>query len=66
MRYQGFEYPTHLRVRLGSITIDRHHLCGECKQKGCVACPWLNKHELQDVFLHKGGRLNQVQGPHKF
>ena len=66
MRYQGVEYTTALRVQFGCITVDHHHLWGECKQKGCVACPWRNKHGVKDLFLHKGGCLNQVRGPHKF
>ena len=66
MRYQGVEYTTALRVQFGCITADHHHLWGECKQKGCVVCPWLNKHGMKDLFLHNGGCLNQVQGTHKF
>ena len=66
MRYQGVEYTTALWVQFGCITTDHHHWRGECKQKGCVACAWLNKHGLKDLFLHKGGCLNQVWGPHEF
>ena len=53
MRYHGVEYTTLLRVQFGCITADHHHLLGECEQKGCVACPWLNKHGLKDLFLQR-------------
>ena len=66
MRYRGVEHTTALRVQFGCIGADHHHLWSECKQKGCVACPWLNKHGVKDLFLQKGGSLNQVLGPISF
>ena len=66
MKYGGAEYTIAVQVRFGCITEDHHHLWSECRQKGCVACPWVNKHGVADLFLHKGGRLNEVRGFHKF
>ena len=62
MRYQGVEYTTALRVQFGCITADHHHLWGECKQKGGVVCPWLKKHGVKDLFLHKGGVVESSSG----
>ena len=31
-----------------------------------MACPRVNKHGVAALFLHKGGRLNEVRGSHKF
>ena len=66
MKYAGAVYNTTLQIRLGAITADHHHLWSECRQKGCVACPWVNKDGAGELFLHKGGCLNGVRGSHKF
>ena len=66
MKYGGAEYTTTLHVQFGCLTADHHHLWSECRQKGCVACPWVNKHGASTLFVHKGGRLNDVRGSHKF
>ena len=66
MKYGGAEYTTTLHVQFGCLTADHHHLWSECWQKGCVACPWVNNHGASTLFLHKGGRLNDVRGSHKF
>ena len=66
MKYAGAVYNTTLQIRLGAITADHHHLWSECRQKGCVACPWVNKDGAGELFLHKGGFLNGVCGSHKF
>ena len=34
MRYCGVEYSSELRLQFGCITVDHHHLWGECKQNG--------------------------------
>ena len=31
-----------------------------------MACPWVNKHGASTLFLHKGGRLNDVRVSHRF
>ena len=62
MKYAGAVYNTTLQIRLGAITADHHHLWSECRQKGCVACPWVNKDGAGELFLHKGGRLTGVRG----
>ena len=66
MKYAGAVYNTTLQIRLGAITADHHHLWSECRQKGCVACPWVNKDGAGELFLHKGGCLSGVCGSHKF
>ena len=66
MKYAGGVYNTTLQIRLGAITDDHHPLWSECRQKGCVACPWVNKDGAGELFLHKGGRLNGVRGSQKF
>ena len=66
MKYAGAVYNITLQIRLGAITADHHHLWSECRQKGCVACPWVNKDGAGELFLHKGGCLNGVRGSHKF
>ena len=66
MKYACAVYNTTLQIRLGAITADHHHLWSECRQKGCVACPWVNKDGAGELFLHKGGCLNGVRGSHKF
>ena len=57
-----------VHVQFGCLTADHHHLWSECRQKGCVACPCVNKHGSATLFLHRGGggRLNEVCGSHKF
>ena len=66
MKYGGMEYTTTLQVQFGCLIAYHHHLWSECRQKGCVACPWVNRHGAATLFLHKGGRLNDVRGSHKF
>ena len=67
MKYRGVEYNTAIRVQFGCITAHHHHLWAECKQKGCAACTWLNKHGVKHLSLHwGGGGLKQVWGPQKF
>ena len=66
MKHGGAEYTTALHLRLGCPTADYHHLWSECRQKGCMACPWVNKHRVATLFLHNGGHLNEVRGSHKF
>ena len=66
MKCGGAEYTTTLHLQLGCLSADHHHLWSECRQKGCVACPWVNKHGVAILFLHKGGRRNEVRGSHKF
>ena len=66
MKYGGAEYTTTLHVQFGCLIAYHHHLWLECRQKGCVACPWVNKHAASTLFLHKGGRLNDVRGSQKF
>ena len=66
MKYAGAVYNTTLRIRVRAITADHHHLWSECRQKGCVACPWVNKDGAGELFLHKGGCLDGVCGSHKF
>ena len=63
MTYQGVEYTSAVRVQFGCITADHHNLRSECKQKGFVACPWLNKHGSKDLFLHKGGMFESRSMP---
>ena len=43
-------------------------LWAESKQKGCVACAWINKRAVVDLFLQKGGGggLHQLRVFHKF
>ena len=55
MEYDGAEYTTTLHLLIGCPTADHHHLWLECQQKGCVACPWVNKHGVGTLFLHRGG-----------
>ena len=66
MKYGGAEYTTTLHVQFGGLTAHHHHLWSQCRRKGCVACPLVNKHGASTVFLHKGGRLNDVRGSQKF
>ena len=66
MKYGGAEYTTTLHVQFGCLSADHYHLWSECRQKGCVACPWVNKHGASTSFQHKRGRLNDVRGSHKF
>ena len=66
MKYGGAEYTMTLHVPFGGFTANHHHLLLECWQKGCVACPWVNKHGAATLFPHKGGQLNDVRGSHKF
>ena len=66
MKYGGAKYTTTLHLQFGCLAAYHHHLLSECWQKGCVACPWVNKHGVAALFLHKGGRLNEVRGSHKF
>ena len=66
MKYAGAVYNTTLQIRLEAFTTDHHHLWSECRQKGCVACPWVNKDVAGELFLHKEGCLNGVCGSHKF
>ena len=66
MKYGGAEYTTTMHVQFGCLAADHHHLWSECRQKGCVACPRVNKHGAATLFLHKGGRLNDVRGSYKF
>ena len=66
MKYGGAEYSTTLHLQFGCLTADHHHLWSECRQKGGVACPWVNKHGVATLFLHQGGCLNEVHGSHKF
>ena len=66
MKYAGAVYNTTLQIRLGAITADHHHLWAECRQKGRVACLWVNKDGAGEPFLHKGGCLNGARGSHKF
>ena len=40
MKYGGREYTKVFFVKLGCLAADHHHLWSECRQKGCVACPW--------------------------
>ena len=63
MKYAGAVYNTTPHIRFGAITADHHHLWSECRQKGCVACPWVNKNGAGELFLHKGGCLNGGVGP---
>ena len=55
MRYQGVKHTTALSVHFGCITAYHHRLWGERKQKSFLACPWLIKHGVKDLFLDKGG-----------
>ena len=55
MKYGGAKYTTTLHVQFGCLTADHYRLWSECRQKGCVACPWVNKHGAATLFLHKGG-----------
>ena len=66
MKYACAVYNITLQIRFGAITADHHHLWSECRQKGCVACPWVNKNGPGQLFLHKGGCLSGVCGSHKF
>ena len=66
MKYAGAVYNTTLEIRFGAITADHHHLWSECRQKRCVVCHWVNKNGAGELFLHKGGCLNDVRGSHKF
>ena len=66
MKYGGTVYPTTLHLHFGCLIALHHHLWSKCRQKGRVACPWVNKHVVATLFLHKGGRLNEVRGFHKF
>ena len=66
MKHGAREYTTVLRVKFGCLTAHHKYLWFECRQKGCVGCPWINKHGFAHLFLHKGGRLHQVRGSHKF
>ena len=51
MKYGGAKYTTALQLRFGCLTADHHHLWSECRQKGCVAFPWVNKHGVATLFL---------------
>ena len=66
MKYGGAEYTTTLHLQFGCLTADHHHLWSESRQKGCVACPRVNKHGVATLFRHKGGCLNEVRGSHQF
>ena len=66
MKYGGAEYTTTLHVQFRCVIADHHHLWSECRHKGCLACPWVNKHGAATLFPHKGGRRNDVRGSHKF
>ena len=67
MKYREAVHDIAVNVQLGCITSGHHHLWSECKQKGCVACPWVNKEGVQDLFKYKkGGHLQDVRGTHKF
>ena len=66
MGYGGAEYTTTLHVQFGCLTADHHHLWAECRQKGCLACSWVNKHGASTLFVHKGRCRNYVRGSHKF
>ena len=65
-QYAGAVYNTTLQIRFLGITADHHHLSCQCSQKGCVACPWVNKNGARELFLYKGGCPNGVRGSHKF
>ena len=54
MKYAGAVYKTTLQIRFGATTADHHHLWSECRQKGCVACPWVNKNGAENSFCTKG------------
>ena len=66
MKYGGAKDTTALQLKFSCVTADHHHLWSECRQKGCVACPWVKKHGSATLLLHKGGHLNEVRGSHKF
>ena len=66
MKCGGAEYTTAQHLQFGCLNAEHHHLWSEGRQKGCVACPSVNKHGVATLFLHKGGRLNEVRGSHKF
>ena len=66
MKYARALYNTTLQISFGAITADHQNLWSECRQKGFVARPWVNKNGAGELFLHKGGCLNGVRGSHKF
>ena len=57
MKYAGAVYNTTLQIRFGAIIADHHHLWSKCRQKGGVACPWVNKNKRmgrENSFCTKG------------
>ena len=63
MTCHGVEYTCARRVHFGCVNAQHHDLWRECKEKGCVACPRLNKHGWKDLFFQKTGWVNQVRRP---
>ena len=55
MKYGGAQCTTTLQVQFGCLIADHHHLWSEFRQKGWLACPWVNKHGASTLFLHNGG-----------